>query len=116
MQFGYMGKILRINLTSKKIKTQDLPLSPENKLIFTVVPATGTVVPTSSKVGLFLKSPLTGIYAESYSSGQIAPRIKWAGYDVMIIEGEIKKSLSRKDDTLPSIFFSKAFSKGPSAQ
>jgi aldehyde:ferredoxin oxidoreductase len=113
-----MGKILRINLTNKKFKTQDLslslmkeyiggkgfgtkilydevgksvnPLSPENKLIFTVGPATGTLVPTSSKVGLFFKSPLTGIYAESYSSGQIAPRIKWAGYDVIVIEGKSK--------------------------
>ncbi|MEM3060933.1 MAG: aldehyde ferredoxin oxidoreductase family protein, partial [Candidatus Bathyarchaeia archaeon] len=118
MQFGYMGKILRINLTGKKIKTQRLPssfvkeyvggkgfgtrllydeldkgvnpLSPENKLIFATGPATGTIVPTSAKVGLFFKSPLTGIYAESYSSGQIAPRIKWAGYDCIIIEGRSK--------------------------
>jgi len=118
LQFGYMGKILRIDLTNKKFKTQDLPsslikeyiggkgfgtkllydeinegidpLSPENKLIFATGPTTGTLIPTSSKVGLFFKSPLTGIYAESYSSGQIAPRIKWAGYDCIIVEGASK--------------------------
>ena len=116
MLFGYAGKILRVNLTNSEITEEPLqddfakewiggkgfgtkilydevgpdvdPLSPENKLIFTVGPATGSGFPTGGRYGVFFKSPLTGIYAESYSAGHFAPQLKFAGYDMVIIEGK----------------------------
>jgi aldehyde:ferredoxin oxidoreductase len=114
--FGYAGKILRVNLTNGDFTEEPLqedfvkeyiggkgfgtkilydevgpdvdPLSPENKLIFAVGPATGSRFPTGGRHGVFFKSPLTGIYAESYSGGHFAPQLKFAGYDMVIIEGK----------------------------
>ena len=34
------------------------------------------------------KSPLTGIYGESYSGGSFAPELKKAGFDAVVIEGK----------------------------
>jgi aldehyde:ferredoxin oxidoreductase len=112
---GYAGRILRIDLTRQKFSFESLdqqmakdyiggkgfgvkmlfdelpkgtdPLGPENKLIFTVGPFTATPIPTSSRYGVFFKSPLTGFLGESYSGGSYAPEIKKAGYDAIIIQG-----------------------------
>lgn len=111
---SYAGKILRINLTSKKIIKEVLPrelvkgyiggkgvaarllynevdrevtpLDPANKLIFATGPATGTIVPHKG-YNVTFKSPLTGIYACSSAGGFFGDKIKRAGYDVIIISG-----------------------------
>lgn len=63
------------------------PLAPENPLIVTIGPATGTVLAPASRYGLFTKSPQTGIFGESYSGGHVAPRIKATGYDAILLQG-----------------------------
>ncbi|MDI6707223.1 MAG: aldehyde ferredoxin oxidoreductase family protein, partial [Bacillota bacterium] len=113
--YGFYNKLLRVNLSGKTWTTEEIPdqifkryfggkglgsyllnkevpqgadpLGGDNKLIFTTGPATGTKMMGVSRYGLFTKSPLTGIYSESYSGGHVAPVIKKTGYDAIIIEG-----------------------------
>lgn len=113
---GFYNKLLRIDLANRIISKEEIsdeiltanlggkglggyflikeipvnvePLSPENKIIFVIGPATGTKIWSNSRYGVFSKSPLTGIFGESYSGGKVAPQIKAAGYDVIIIEGK----------------------------
>lgn len=66
------------------------PLDSENSLIFFTGPLTGTQVPASTKFGLATKSPETGHYLCSNSSGDFGPYLKQNGYDGLIIEGESK--------------------------
>jgi aldehyde:ferredoxin oxidoreductase len=82
------GKGLGSYLLLKNVARKADPMSKENKLIFTVGPATGTRMPGSSRHGIYSKSPLTGGYAESYAGGRVAPKIKATGYDAIIIEGK----------------------------
>lgn len=63
------------------------PLSPENILIFLTGPFTGSMAPGSSKFVVVTKSPLTGGWCDSYSSGRISLELKRAGYDGLVIRG-----------------------------
>ncbi|WP_038056465.1 aldehyde ferredoxin oxidoreductase family protein [Thermodesulfobacterium hydrogeniphilum] len=113
--FGYTGKILRIDLSNRNIKVEDLnkdwakkyiggrglaskylfeeidpkldPLSPENKFIVATGPLTGTSVPSSGRYMVITKSPLTGTIACSNSGGYFGAELKTAGYDMIILEG-----------------------------
>ena len=114
---GYMGRILRINLTDMSIKKEPLPrdlaenyiggrgfgskllydalknpagvdpLGPENVLIFSAGPLNGTMSPSSGRYTVTTKSPLTGLFGDANSGGAFGAEIKFAGYDVIIIEG-----------------------------
>lgn len=113
------GKVLHINLTEQKTevvylskKIYDLliggkglgiyflwkippktdPLSPNNDLIFVTGPLTGTLAPCSNKFGVVTKSPATGGFLDSYSSGYFGPAIKFAGYDALIFHGKAEKN------------------------
>ncbi|MEM3652151.1 MAG: aldehyde ferredoxin oxidoreductase N-terminal domain-containing protein, partial [Nitrososphaerales archaeon] len=117
---GYCSKLLRVNLTSQTASEEPLnesdverfiggrglgakilfdevkegvePLSPENKLIITTGPLTGTRVPTSTnRFVITTKSPLTGIYGFSVSGGAFGLELKKAGYDGLVIEGKANK-------------------------
>ena len=116
---AFYGKIARVDLSSKTFTEETIPpeilkrylggkglgtylllnnvaqgtdpLSVDNKIIFAVGPATGTIVPGSSRHGLYSKSPQTGGYAESYAGGKVAPKIKAAGYDAIILEGRAER-------------------------
>jgi aldehyde:ferredoxin oxidoreductase len=117
--FGYAGKILRINLNTKNFVVEPLkkeliklfvggrgfgikilwdelpagidPLSPENKLVFSVGPLTGTRVQSASRWVAQFKSPLTGIYCRSVGGGYFGAELKFAGYDAIIVEGQAEK-------------------------
>jgi len=120
MPRGYLGKILRINLTAGKWKEESVPedwmkkylggsgfaarilydelplgidgLSPENKLIFMTGPLTGTFFPNSGRWAAFGKSPLTtAIWGEAHSGGIWGPELKYAGFDGIIVEGKAEK-------------------------
>jgi len=67
------------------------PFSKENKLIFTTGPLTGTKSPCSGRLCIGYKSPLTGTIGITNVGGHLAPMIKKAGYDVIIIEGVSEK-------------------------
>ncbi|MDI6753198.1 MAG: aldehyde ferredoxin oxidoreductase family protein [Thermodesulfobacteriota bacterium] len=119
--FGYGGKILRVNLTQKKIEKQGLdpdmakewiggrgfiakilyeeipagtdPLSPENKLVMATGPLSGTFWPSAAKVVFGTKSPLTGGYGDSNLGGLLMAELKYAGYDMIILEGASEEPL-----------------------
>ena len=118
---GYTGKILRINLSDQSVKTEDLqedlarlfiggagfgikllfdevgkgtdPLGPDNKLIFASGPFSGTSVPCASRMAITSKSPLTGGVGVSLTGGYFPVELKFAGYDIMIIEGTSEEPL-----------------------
>jgi hypothetical protein len=117
--FGWMGQIIRVNLSTgtickEKLKTQDLqnfigarglgthlymeevspqvdPLSPENKLIFMTGPLTGTLAASAGRYTVVTRGPLNGTIASSNSGGNFGPELKFAGYDGIIIEGQSKE-------------------------
>ncbi len=119
MKYGYMGKILRVNLTNKTFSEERVteklarefiggagfglkylfdevpakadPLGPENKLIFAVGPLSGTSAPCASRMAVTTKSPLTGAVGMSLTGGYFPVELKFAGYDAMIIEGKSDK-------------------------
>ena len=102
--YGYVGKVLRINLTDGKISTEALkediakkfigarglgvkyfmdevdpkvdPLSPENKLVIATGPVTAAPMPTSGRYMVVTKSPLTGTIAISNSGGKWGAKFK----------------------------------------
>jgi len=112
---GYGGKILRIDLSVKKSATVPLPedlakdylgargvaarllydeiepgidpLGDKNKIIIASGPLSGVLVPASGKVTFASKSPATGGYGDSNMGGMVAAEMKYAGYDVIILEG-----------------------------
>jgi len=119
--YGFYGKILRVDLGGRTFRFDPIepgilerylggkglgsylllsetppgvdPLGPENKLIFTLGPATDTPVWGSSRYGVYARSPLTGGYAESYSGGRVAPVMKRCGFDALILEGRAASPL-----------------------
>ena len=114
----YSNKLLRINLSEKKVDTEPLdlkivqeylggrgyavkllydelkpkidPLSPENKIVIMTGPLTGTNSPTSSKYCMVFKSPLTkNTLNDSHCGGNLGIELKKAGYDGLILEGKL---------------------------
>ncbi|MGE5463803.1 MAG: aldehyde ferredoxin oxidoreductase family protein [Syntrophothermus sp.] len=67
------------------------PLSPENVLIFTNGPLTGTGYQTSNRFSVTTKSPLTGTVLDANSGGYWGMQFKKTGYDVMIVRGKAEK-------------------------
>ena len=63
------------------------PMSPENRLIFATGPFCGTGMWGASRYGVFTKSPLTGMYCESYSGGKVPEAIDRAGFDAVVLSG-----------------------------
>ena len=63
------------------------PLSPDNRFIIALGPATDSPVYGSARYGIFSKSPLTGFYAESYSGGKAAVTMSRTGFDAVVIKG-----------------------------
>lgn len=119
MNYGYAGCILRIDLTEGKIAREPLPdswtarflggsgvndwilwkevtpeispFSPENRLIFGVGPLVGTAIPLGNRTHVTTRSPLTGIFGDSNAGGFWSSRLKYAGYDHIIIQGKAEK-------------------------
>jgi aldehyde:ferredoxin oxidoreductase len=113
-----MGKILKIDLSTGKIKTEvtprewvDLyggqkglgtrllmedfdpqtdPLSPENRLVLSTSIMAGTIVSCSAKLAVISKSPLTGTVSDGSVGGRIGAELKYAGYDALVISGKAK--------------------------
>src|SRR5436309_1343843 len=66
-------------------------LSPDNRLIFATGPLTGTNAPTGARYMVVTKGPLTGAITTSNSGGHWGPELKYAGYDLLILEGRAAK-------------------------
>jgi len=67
------------------------PLGPENKLIFLTGPLVGTLAPGANKITVTFRSPLTHTYSFSLCGGHLAPELKFAGYDGVIVEGQSER-------------------------
>ena len=119
MLHAYGGHILRVDLTSGRIVREKCdsqyllgtiggrglnstrlfdelpraidPLSPDNMLLISVGPLTGTILPASADVTISGKSPLTGILGDDAGGGFFGPELKYAGYDQVIITGRAQK-------------------------
>src|SRR5664280_727398 len=63
------------------------PWSPENPLIVAPGPFAGTNVSTASRVVLGGKSPASGTILDSYCGGSFGSILKFAGYDMIIVQG-----------------------------
>lgn len=75
------------------------PLSPDNYLIFTAGPLAGTPWPTSARLHVTFKSPLTGIYGYANTGGHFVAELKHAGYDALLVTGRAPQpSLLRVTD------------------
>ncbi len=116
---GWTGKVLRVDLTKGTCAPEDLnrewadqymgqrglaskylaeemdpktdPLSPDNKMIFATGPLTGTCASTGGRYSVITKGPLTGAIACSNSGGYWGAELKFAGWDMIILEGKSKK-------------------------
>jgi aldehyde:ferredoxin oxidoreductase len=67
------------------------PLGPDNKLIFLTGPPVGTMAPGANKVTVSFRSTLTGTYSFSLCGGHLAPELKFAGFDGLVVEGKSDK-------------------------
>lgn len=78
------------------------PMSPENMLIFATGPLTGTMAATGGRYAVVTKGPLTNAIACSNSGGKFGAELKFAGYDLLIIEGRASSPvyLLVQDDTV----------------
>jgi aldehyde:ferredoxin oxidoreductase len=79
---GFIAKMLYDRLPAKID-----PLGPDNIIIFATGPATGTLVPTTGRIAIGVKSPLTNTISASYMGGHFAGQLKYAGWDGIIITG-----------------------------
>jgi len=66
------------------------PLSPENLLIFTTGPLTGTKAQTSGRGTVVTKSPLTNMFVDSHFGGIFAAEMKKAGWDFIVVKNKSK--------------------------
>jgi aldehyde:ferredoxin oxidoreductase len=115
MANGTMGKMLWVDLTTKKIKEETLndktardylggyglgarvlfdrqkpgvdPLGPDNILGFVTGVLTGTQALGGSRYVVVGKSPLTGGWGDANSGGNFGPYLKFAGYDAVFFTG-----------------------------
>ena len=82
-----LGTYLLLNNTRAGLE----PLSEGSAIVFATGPATDTKVFGTSRYGVFTKSPLTGIYCESYAGGTVAEPLSRTGYDAVVIKGAAAK-------------------------
>ena len=117
--YGWTGNVLRVNLADGSFRREALredlardylgarglgtryfvdevdpmvdPLAPENKLFFVVGPLTGTLATSAGRFNVVAKSPLTGTIGASNSGGYWGPELKFAGWDMVVLEGKSPK-------------------------
>ncbi len=65
--------------------------SPENVLCFMTGPLTGTLVTMSGRMAVVTKSPLTGTVVDSHIGGWTAAKLKWAGFDGLVVKGRAER-------------------------
>ncbi len=115
MATGYWGRILRVNLSTQEISVDEHdekfyrtylggkgivahyllkevppacdPLGPDNLLVFAASVLTGTAIPGAARNSAGAKSPLTGGYGEGEGGGHWGVKLRWAGYDGVVVTG-----------------------------
>lgn len=112
---GYCGKILRVNLTTGEMSHDSFeeeilrkfiggsglgayvvaketdentdPLGPENVIAIMSGPMAGTKAPNGGRYHVVTKSPLTGLLGEGNSGGSWSTKLKYSGFDGIILTG-----------------------------
>ncbi len=111
---GWSGTLLRVDLTTRTSCREEIPsqlleeylggrglgvrlmrdyfkldpFDPEMPLIFAVGPLCGTPAPTSARLSVVSRSPLTGTIYDCSAGGRFAWRLKAAGADALFITGK----------------------------
>ncbi len=111
-----MKKLVRVNLTTKKVTVEPAPeeyqgkggrwltslvvaeevpagchpLGPNNKVIFAPGIVTGSSAPSSGRISVGAKSPLTGGIKESNAGTPFSQKLARMGYQALIVEGIIE--------------------------
>jgi len=116
MPYGYVGKILHVDLTEATLRVEQPPesfyrmtmggsglalhyllkmlkpgvdaLSPENVLVISVGVLTGAPIGGLSRVMANAKSPLTGAIGDAQGGGFWPAEFKFAGYDAVVLTGK----------------------------
>ena len=116
---GWNGRLLRVDLSKRKAGAQKYDaglarnflggrgfavkilwdelkfgvdaLSAENKLLLVAGPLSGFLLPSSGKLVVAAKSPLTGGYGDGNLGTVLTVQLRRAGYDGVIFEGKAKK-------------------------
>lgn len=115
MTYGYMGRILDVDLSRGTCTTMPLndevkhyiggkgycarlvydmtepgidPLGPDNPLVFGTGPYTGTFGLQSCRFAVAAKSPQTGILGNGTCGGDFAIAMKRTGYDFIVVRGK----------------------------
>ncbi len=119
MPKGWWGKALWIDLSKKEAKAYEYPpewaldylggrglaarilweflepgtdpLSPGNILVFAVGPLTGLPLPSSGKLVVAAKSPLTGGYGDGNVGSWASVHMRKAGWDAIVVTGASNK-------------------------
>ena len=117
-QGGWVGKVLRVDLSTGRISTEGTverykdylggtgigykviwdevptgtrPFDPANKIIFGVGPLAGTGAPCNGRTAITTLWPTcwpNPLVASGHMGGDFAAALKYAGYDAVIIEGK----------------------------
>lgn len=118
---GWWGRVLYINLTSRQVKEITLdssiyleylggrglavkllwdlnpvgvdPYSPYNHLVIANGPLSSLPAPSSGKVQVATKSPLTGGYGDGNLGSMASFHLKRSGYDAVVVTGASKKPI-----------------------
>ncbi|KON33717.1 MAG: hypothetical protein AC479_03400 [miscellaneous Crenarchaeota group-6 archaeon AD8-1] len=143
--YGYAGKILYVDLKTGKTWVEQLnqeyakkyiggiglgmrlwfdnskagidPLSPENPLVLSLGPISGTIFPTAGNGHSFVaKSPATYGIGEAVAHGTFGSELKRAGYDAVIFRGKSEKPVYVwiDDDSVQLLDASHLIGKSPS--
>ncbi|MCL4394475.1 MAG: aldehyde ferredoxin oxidoreductase [Chloroflexi bacterium] len=84
------GRALTSTLVSEEVPPLSHPLGPNNKLVFSPGLVTGTAAPTSARVSVGGKSPLTGGIKESNAGSSWARDLAVMQVKALIVEGQPK--------------------------
>lgn len=113
--YDYAGRIIRVELSNKKITKEYIsesmlwkfiggeglaakilfdevppevkPFDSENRVIVSNGLLSGSLAPSACRMTLTTISPNTEIYSDSNGGGHFAPELKFAGYDHIIFQG-----------------------------
>ncbi|RLI06139.1 aldehyde ferredoxin oxidoreductase [Candidatus Bathyarchaeota archaeon] len=88
----YMGgRGLGVRLLWELVDPKTDPYTPENLLVLATGPLTATQIPTTGRISIIGKSPLTNGVFYSSCGGFFGVSLKQAGFDVLVIRGKSER-------------------------
>lgn len=86
------GRGLTSTIVHDEVPPQCHPLGPNNKLVFAPGIVTGTAAPSSARLSVGAKSPLTGGIKESNAGSAWASALATMGIKALIVEGQPERA------------------------